>query len=684
MRSLLPPLLLGLLLLAPAARADDAAIAQAKQRFAAGKAAYSEGRYKDAVVLFNEANSLDPHAELLYNVGQSYEKLDDVSNALRVFREYLRLLPNAGDRAVVEDKCRRFEDRLRLRGVQQVTILSSPLGATIILDDKAVGQAPWTGEISPGHHVAVLKSPGYADVVRDFQLAADRAMDVDVSLSRPADAPPGPVSPTVPAGTGAVTPPAVAGPVAQGGPPPPLPEPPPERHVAPWTYATLALGVGGLAAALGLEMARKGAESSARSDPTAIAYENDYNRMVTLQTASRVAVGAGAAVTVAVGVHGQGAENGARMLRRRVRRLRLGEVLMRRLLWAAALLVALDAVWSLAGAGCSSDLTATPPPGNDKCDAMGQCPSGYVCQGGNCVTPSGVTSTGATTTGTGGHGGKGSSVSATGTGGHAGSSGHGGMAGATSSTGMAGATSSTGTAGSTSSSTASGTGGACDAGTMTDPDNCGACGHKCPKPTQGTGTPICKDGACDVECTSDGGSAHSCPVNGGADHVCVDQDDEQYCGSSCTPCPGGKSCQGGSCQLFCLPPLSMCGGVCVDMQSDPENCGTCSNKCGGALSGGDYCNSGACKPKPLTGTTGCSSSQLQCGNSPYSCSGTDDPYHCGSCSGDCGSGGWCAMGSCASYIPASAQWECGGSNPNWCPPAGSVSIGVCTSASTCP
>src|SRR6185437_10008781 len=231
-----------------------------------------------------------------------YEKLDDVANALRVFREYLRLLPNAGDRAVVEDKCRHFEDRLRLRGVQQVTILSSPLGATILLDGKAVGQAPWTGEIAPGHHVAVLKSPGYADVVRDFQLAADRAMDVDVSLSRPAEAPPGPAGPTGPAGT---QPPAVGpvatGPVAGGEPPPP-PPPPPARRVAPWTYATLGLGVGTLGAALGMELARKGAENSARSDMTAIAYENDYNRMVTYQTAGRVLVGVGAAVTVAGGV----------------------------------------------------------------------------------------------------------------------------------------------------------------------------------------------------------------------------------------------------------------------------------------------------------------------------------------------------------------------------------------------
>ncbi len=106
---------------------------QARQRFAAGKQAYGEGRYKDAVALFLQANALDPHAELLFNVGQAYEKLDDVSNALRVFREYLRLLPDAADRALVEGKNRKFEARLRERGVQQVTVTSRPTAAAVIL-----------------------------------------------------------------------------------------------------------------------------------------------------------------------------------------------------------------------------------------------------------------------------------------------------------------------------------------------------------------------------------------------------------------------------------------------------------------------------------------------------------------------------------------------------------------------
>src|SRR5436190_615806 len=86
------------------ASADDVADAQVK--FKAGATAYREARYKEAIDLFLAANRLDPHPELIFNVGQAFEKLGDVPNALRSYREYLRKLPDAGDRATVEASIR--------------------------------------------------------------------------------------------------------------------------------------------------------------------------------------------------------------------------------------------------------------------------------------------------------------------------------------------------------------------------------------------------------------------------------------------------------------------------------------------------------------------------------------------------------------------------------------------------
>jgi hypothetical protein len=56
--------------------------------------------------------------------------------------------------------------------------------------------------------------------------------------------------------------------------------------------------------------------------------------------------------------------------------------------------------------------------------------------------------------------------------------------------------------------------------------------------------------------------------------------------------PGGcASCPYGSCGPTCTPPLSPCGSQCVDLSSDPTNCGACSATCTKAQS----CVNGACQ-----------------------------------------------------------------------------------------
>jgi tetratricopeptide (TPR) repeat protein len=261
-------------------------VARAKARFAAGAQAYREARYKDAIDLFLEANRLDPHADLVFNVGQAYEKLGDAANALRSYREYLRLSPGASDRATVEASIRNLETRLRERGVQQVSVFSTPAGATLLLDGAAVGATPWTGEIAPGRHVAVLRATGYPDMAKEFVLMGDRAMDLDVTMS------------VAVAGSAAV---ALAPQASPAVPPPAEPPrtalPEPKRTVAPWTIAALAVGVVSLGTSLGLEFARKNAANEATSDPTQTGYHNALDTMTTYQTAARAMVGVGAVVT---------------------------------------------------------------------------------------------------------------------------------------------------------------------------------------------------------------------------------------------------------------------------------------------------------------------------------------------------------------------------------------------------
>jgi tetratricopeptide (TPR) repeat protein len=292
-KALLLSLLLPIVLTAASARATDPDTElQAKQRFASGAQAYREARYRDAIDLFLQANKLDPHPELIFNVGQAYEKLGDVPSALRSYREYLRLSPGATDRATVEASIRNLETRLRDKGVQQVSVFSTPVGATLLIDQQRVGPTPWTGEISPGRHLATLQAQGYPDTAKEFVLAPDRAMDLDIAMSTTL-----PGANQVGAAT-AVAPAPTATPAQQPQATPP-PDTPRHAHVAPWTIAALSVGAAGLVASLGFEIARERAQSAAQSDLTQIGYSNDLSTMNERATAARVLVGVGSVVTAA-------------------------------------------------------------------------------------------------------------------------------------------------------------------------------------------------------------------------------------------------------------------------------------------------------------------------------------------------------------------------------------------------
>lgn len=267
------------------ARADDDSAAQT--RFKSAAQAYREARYKEAIDLFLEANRLEPHPELIFNVGQAYEKLGDVPNALRSLRDYLRLAPTAKDRPTVELSIKNLEQRLREKGIQQVSVFSAPAGATVTVDGRAVGATPWTGELAPGRHIVVLKHPGYPDAAKEFVLTSDRSMDLDIALGIP--------------GASAAVRTASIDAAAKDAVPPPVEGP----TVRPWTWAALGVGVVGLGASVGFEIARRSAESTAQSDPTQIGYKSALDTMSGRQTAARVfavvgAVGGAVGVTLLV------------------------------------------------------------------------------------------------------------------------------------------------------------------------------------------------------------------------------------------------------------------------------------------------------------------------------------------------------------------------------------------------
>jgi tetratricopeptide (TPR) repeat protein len=272
------------------ARKKDAA-----QRYKKGAAAYKEGRYKDAIDLFLEADALAPSSALSFNIARAYDKIKDSANALRWYRDYLRREPQAEDEAQVSEIIAGYEQSLQKKGVQQLTVLSEPAGATVLVDKRPVGVTPWTGELPPGTHEVSLSLRGYADSRQTVELAADKAQDVNFRLlpgqSAPPDAPDAqPAAASAP-----------ASPQTQA----PTPEadvPPGEQGIRPLTYVVLGAGVATLGAAGVFEISRRSAERDAKKETTQLGYKDAYDTMEQRQTVSRVLAGVGGALVIGGGV----------------------------------------------------------------------------------------------------------------------------------------------------------------------------------------------------------------------------------------------------------------------------------------------------------------------------------------------------------------------------------------------
>jgi hypothetical protein len=107
---------------------------------------------------------------------------------------------------------------------------------------------------------------------------------------------------------------------------------------------------------------------------------------------------------------------------------------------------------------------------------------------------------------------------------------------------------------------------------------------------------------------------------------------------------------GGTCPIY----QALCGGACMPVASDPNNCGACGNKC----AAGQVCVGGGCSGSclPGAGQTACAGACVDTGS---------DNNNCGSCGHACGANQGCVGGSCvaAKVFPPPATCPAGGGSP---------------------
>lgn len=268
---------------APSAEAGaEARRSEAKARFDEGVNAFREHRWADAVQAFRQADAIAPSAALSFNIAKAYERLEDVTGALRWYRDFLRRSPQAANVGEVQARVTALAATLAQRGVQQLTLLTTPAGAAVTIDDRQIGTAPLTIELAPGQHHAHLELPGYRASDHDFVLDARLPQDLVVQLEALSGVAPPPVAPA-PQTPAHVSPQPV------------------ERRFGVAPYIVLGAGAASLLGALGFELGRRSAESDAKTEPQ-LEYQEHYDAMQSRQTTARVLLGVGGALAVTGGV----------------------------------------------------------------------------------------------------------------------------------------------------------------------------------------------------------------------------------------------------------------------------------------------------------------------------------------------------------------------------------------------
>jgi len=249
---------------------------RAKVEFKRGSELFSAGQYQKAVTAFMAADRLAPSAALSFNIALAYEQLADTSGALRWYRDYLRRSPRAPNAATVHARINELSNKLSRSGLQQLTVISTPGGATVVIDGRAVGVTPFTGDLPLGQHRLQLDLPGYREPGREIALAPNAPQDLNVAMDA---APP--------------STPQIAGNTAPSS----LEHDGPRRFgIAPWVVA--GTGVVGLGGALGFELARRSDEDAAEHAANQVDFKAKTDAMERHQTTARVLGGVGGTLLV--------------------------------------------------------------------------------------------------------------------------------------------------------------------------------------------------------------------------------------------------------------------------------------------------------------------------------------------------------------------------------------------------
>ncbi|HTJ85209.1 MAG TPA: PEGA domain-containing protein [Polyangiaceae bacterium] len=161
---------------------------EADDHFRHGVALYNEHDFATALVEFQRAYEIDPKYQVLYNIGETYYLLLDYANALKSLQKYL----DDGGTKITPKRRKEVEAEIAtLRGrVAKLTIETTEAGASVTVDDVAVGKTPLAGlTVSAGRRRVTATVPGRVPVTQIVDLAGGDERTIELEIPAAPDSP---------------------------------------------------------------------------------------------------------------------------------------------------------------------------------------------------------------------------------------------------------------------------------------------------------------------------------------------------------------------------------------------------------------------------------------------------------------------------------------------------------------
>lgn len=151
----------------------------AKKHYGEGEKKFKAADYSGALAEFQEADSIKSTPQSQRYIGLCQDNLGHYGEAVTYYEKFLTAVP---------DKMKKEGDELKARIAQikampaRIHVETTPPGATIVADGKAMGTSPTDIELSQGKHIVHIELAGYLPIDKDVDVSYGAKTDLRSEL----------------------------------------------------------------------------------------------------------------------------------------------------------------------------------------------------------------------------------------------------------------------------------------------------------------------------------------------------------------------------------------------------------------------------------------------------------------------------------------------------------------------